>query len=208
MAQGLARRLAAEIDGALLPPIHYGETWNNEAFPGTISLSFDTVKAIALDISRSLHRAGWNVLVIVNGDFGNQAPLRLAARQAHDELNFPVLIVDYPGLAELAEAICESAPAGPGFYHADEVETSVMLALTPEWVRMDRAVAEYPSFPAFYGATPLSLADVSTTGVFGDPRRADAAKGQRLMDGLTERALQIVRPFLRHAREHPSSPGP
>jgi creatinine amidohydrolase len=208
MAQGLARRLAEEIDGLLLPPIHYGETWNNEAFPGTISLSFDTVKAIAFDVSRSLHHARWQALVIVNGDFGNQAPLRLAARQARDELNFPVLIVDYPGLAELAEEICETAPAGPGFYHADEVETSVMLALTPDWVHMDRAVAEYPSFPAFYGATPVSLADVSTSGVFGDPRPADATKGQRLLDGLTARALRIVGPFIHDARQRPPSPSP
>jgi creatinine amidohydrolase len=196
MASGLARRLAAHFQSILLPPLHYGETWNNEAFPGTVSLSFETVRCIALDICQSLSHDGVLGLVVVNGDFGNQAPLKLAARQARERLGFPVMIIDYPGLAEVAADICETGPSGPGFYHADEVETSIVLALEPATVDMGKAAKEYPVFPVTYGSTPIPLRQVSTSGVFGDPRRASAEKGERMLDALTARALSIMEPFV------------
>jgi len=196
MASGLARHLAARFPSILLPAVNYGETWNNETFPGTVSLSFETVRHLTLDICASLRDDGVLGLVVVNGDYGNQAPLKLAARQARDRLRFPVLVIDYPGLAEVAADICETPPAGPGFYHADELETSIVLALEPDTVNMDLAVAEYPQFPVGYGATPIPLREVSASGVFGDPRRASPDKGRRLLQALTERAAALVDPFV------------
>jgi creatinine amidohydrolase len=196
MASGLAGRIAAAVNALLLPPVPYGETWNNARFPGTISLSFDTVRSLTVDICAGLVADGLPGLVVVNGDYGNQQPLRLAARDAAQRWEFPVLVIDYPGLAEVAADICETPPSGPGFYHADELETSMVLALAPETVHMERAVAEYPQFPTLYGATPISLREVSASGVFGDPRTSTAAKGDALLAALTERALALVEPFV------------
>ena len=58
LAQGVARRVCAEIDGLLLPPIAYGDAWNNEGFAGTLSLSPDTLRAIVLDIGRGASPRG------------------------------------------------------------------------------------------------------------------------------------------------------
>jgi creatinine amidohydrolase len=196
MAEELARRLAKAAGALLLPPVHYGETSGNDGFPGTISLGFDTVRRIALDICASLRDGGVAGLVIVNGDFGNQAPLKLAAREAREQLGYPVLMIDYPGLAEIATEVSESAPAGHGFYHADEVETSMVLAIEPAAVKMARARAEYPRFPPGYGSMPIPLRQISRSGVFGDPRGATAEKGARILDALTERAWAIVESFL------------
>jgi creatinine amidohydrolase len=196
MAQELARRLAGLADALLLPPVHYGETSGNNGFPGTISLGFDTVRHIALDICASLRTGGVPGLVVVNGDFGNQAPLKLAAREAKEQLGYPVLVIDYPGLAEVAAEVAESAPAGRGFYHADEVETSMVLAIEPAAVKMSEARAEYPQFPPTYGSVPASLREISTSGVFGDPRRATAEKGERILAALTERAWAVMEPFI------------
>jgi creatinine amidohydrolase len=196
MATELAARVADAIDGWLLPVVPLGDTEANNGFPGTLSLSFDTVRAIAVDISRSLHRSGWRCLIVVNGDYGNQAPLRTAARDVDAALGWPVLVIDYPGLAEAAAQLCETPPAGPGFYHADEVETSVILALRPDLVHLERAVAGYPEMPATLGAAPTDLAAVSPSGVFGDPRPADAGKGAALLDFLEEKAVALARSFL------------
>lgn len=196
MAEELARRLAKAAGALLLPPVHYGETSGNNGFPGTISLGFDTVRRIALDICASLRDGGVAGLVIVNGDFGNQAPLKLAAREAREQLGYPVLMIDYPGLAEIATEVSGSAPAGHGFYHADEVETSMVLAIEPTAVKMDRAREEYPRFPPAYGATPVPLRQISRSGVFGDPRGATPEKGARILDALTDRAWAIVESFL------------
>jgi creatinine amidohydrolase len=196
MASGLARRIAASVNSLVLPPVHYGETWNNSRFPGTISLSFDTVRSIVVDICAGLLADGLPGLVVVNGDYGNQYPLKMAARDALQRWNFPVLVVDYPGLAEVAVEVCETPPSGPGFYHADELETSIVLALAPETVHMERVVAEYPQFPTLYGATPISLRDVSSSGVFGDPRASTAAKGDALLSALGQRAVALVDAFV------------
>ena len=196
MASALARRIAERVGALLLPAMPFGDAWNNSGFAGTISLSPETVAAIAADIGRSLQDGGVRALVVVNGHFGNRAPLELAARQLLAERQFPVLVLDYPGLEQLAQAICDSKPAAPSFYHADEFETSVMLALMPGAVHMARAAAEYPNFPATYGAEPIPLHTFCKTGVFGDPTPATAIKGGRLMDGLTEASLRIVEAFL------------
>lgn len=198
MAEGLAARLAAELDAVLLPAIPYGETWSTSGYPGTISFAPETVKSIIMDIGLSLKAQGVKALVIINGHFGNRAPIELACRELKLKHAFSTLLVDYPGLEQLAAEICTSKPAAPTFYHADEVETSVMLALTPEDVKMDRAIAEYPVFPPTFGAEPILLNTFCQSGVFGDPRQATAEKGERLLKGLTERSLKLIRDFLQN----------
>jgi len=197
LSAGLAARLAAALDAVLLPPVPYGETWSTSGYPGTVTFSAETVASIVRDIGASLTRQGARALVIVNGHFGNRAPIERACGDLRRIHSFPVLLVDYPGLEELAAGICVSAPAGPSFYHADEVETSLVLALDPGTVHMDRAVAEYPTFPANFGAEPVLLNTFCASGVFGDPRPATAEKGVKLLDGLTARSLAVIEEFLR-----------
>jgi creatinine amidohydrolase len=196
MATWMAEHVCDAVDGWLLPALPYGDTAASDGFAGTVSLSFDTVRAIAVDVCRSLQRAGFTSLIILNGDHGNRAPLSLAARDVAARQAWPVLVVDYPGLAEIAAEVCETPPAGPAFYHADEVETSIILALRPELVHMDRAVAGYPQMPPTLGAVPTDLAAISSSGVFGDPRRASADKGRRLLELLGEQAVALARAFL------------
>ena len=195
MATGFAERLSEALDGMLLPAIPYGETWTTSGYPGTISLSFNTVLAIILDIGSALAAQGLSALVIVNGHFGNQAPLEQASRQLQTQYHLPTLILNYPGMEQAAAAICESKPAAPGFYHADEFETSFVLALKPEVVHMDRAEAEYPQFPVVFGSVPLLLDTFCKSGVFGDPRPASAEKGERLLEALLDSALTVIRAF-------------
>lgn len=199
LAHGVARRIADELGALLLPAIAYGDAWSNEAFAGTLSVSRETLRAMVEDIGRGLIRLGVEGLVMINGHFGNREPIALAARALVD-LGLPVLHLDYPHLDPLAAEICDSDPAGPGFYHADEVETSMMLALRPEVVDMSQAQAEYPSFPKTFGHEPMQLREFNTTGVFGDPRPATAEKGERLIAGIADASLEIIKAFrLRHA---------
>ena len=191
MAHGVAGRVAGVLDALLLPPVAYGDAWNNEAFPGTLSLSPTTLRAVIDDIGQGLRRMGVRGLVIVNGHFGNREPIALAAR-ALVAAGLPVLHLDYPGMEILAGEVCDSAPAAPGFYHADEVETSIMLALRPAAVDMAKAAPEYPQFPPTFGIEPMQLRDFVHSGVFGDPRPATAAKGERLIEGIVAESLRLV----------------
>ena len=96
-------------------------------------------------------------MIVVNGHFGNPPPCELACRTLMNSHAFPVLLVDFPGLDQLAARVCESKPAAPGFYHADEVETSLMLAIQPDTVQMALAAPEYPVFPPTFSAEPWPL---------------------------------------------------
>ena len=192
LASGIARRIAEELPGLLLPPIAYGDAWNNEGFVGTLSISPDTLRATLEDIGRGLSRIGVKGLVVINGHFGNREPIALAARRLVTELALPVLHLDYPKLEAFASEVCESEPAGPGFYHADEVETSMMLALAPDTVKMDRAAPEYPVFPETFGLEPMLLSAFNRSGVFGDPRPATAMKGEALIGKIVAESLRLA----------------
>jgi len=191
LADGVARRIAEGCDGLLLPAIAYGDAWTAEDWAGTLSLSPDTLRATVTDIGRGLQRMGVKALITVNGHFGNREPINLAAR-ALSEAGFPVLHLDYPRLEALAAELMESQPAGPGFYHADEVETSMMLALAPSTVRMERAAPEYPEFPELFGSEPMKLSAFNRSGVFGDPRPATAQKGEELIGGIAAESLRLI----------------
>lgn len=191
LAGGVARRIARGCDGLLLPAIAYGDAWTAEGWAGTVSLSPDTLRATIADIGRGLQRMGIKGLITVNGHFGNREPINLAARTL-SEAGLPVLHLDYPRLEALAAELMESAPAGPGFYHADEVETSMMLALAPETVQMERAAPEYPEFPELFGSEPMKLSAFNKSGVFGDPRPATAQKGEELIEGIAAEALRLI----------------
>ena len=196
MAAGLAARLAEKIDALLLPPIPYGEAWNNSRFPGTVSISTETAQALITDIALSVKQSGIKALIVVNGHFGNRAPITQACRELQEKHNFPMLQLDYPGLDKLAAEICASQPTDYGLFHADEVETSIVLALEPDTVKMERAVAEYPDFPENFLSEPVYLDSFNKSGVFGDPRPATAEKGERLLDGLTQEAIRVIEIFL------------
>lgn len=191
LAAGVARRIAQGLDALLLPPIAYGDAWNNEGFAGTLSLSPETLRAVVEDLGLGLHRIGIKGLVTINGHFGNREPIALAARTL-SELGLPVLHLDYPKLEVFAGEVCDSEPAGIHFYHADEVETSMMLALAAETVSMDKATPEYPAFPETFGLEPMQLSTFNRSGVFGDPRPATAEKGEALIGKIVEESLRLA----------------
>ena len=192
LATGVARRITDDIGGWLLPAIAFGEAWSAEAWPGTLSISAETLRATIIDLARGLKRIGVAGLVTVNGHFGNRAPIA-SAIDALRPGGLPVLPLDYPGLEEAAAQFCVSKPAGPGFYHADEVETAMMLALAPDMVRMDLAAAEYPVFPEDFGTRPMQLRSFNSSGVFGDPRPATAATGEKIVGHIVSRSLAAIR---------------
>ncbi|MCU1405531.1 MAG: hypothetical protein JWQ43_1834 [Glaciihabitans sp.] len=195
-ADAVARSLADALGGVLLPPIHYGDTWNNAGYPGTVSISAATVTALSTDIGRSLAASGTRALVIVNGDWGNQLPLYTAARILADDGILPCIVLNYPGMDEKIAEVRESKPAAPGLNHAEEIETSIMLALHPADVHTDRYEACYPVFPADFGVRPMQLDPFSPSGVFGDPASASADKGNALLDAIVSASLPILDAFL------------
>lgn len=192
-AEAIARSLAERLDAVLLPSVAYGNTWSNAAFPGTVSLSATTVTAICGDIISALEESGYRILVVVNGDYGNRLPLHRAAEDAAARGGLPTIVLDYPGLVEIGDQIKVTPWAAPGLCHADELETSMILAIDPALVHRDRLSPSYPELPADFGLRQMALAELSPTGVFGDPRPATADKGVTIIDHVVSECERAVR---------------
>jgi creatinine amidohydrolase len=84
--------------------------------------------------------------------------------------------------------------------HAGDAETSLMLAILPDQVQMDRAVAEYPhglpadSLLSMEGKLPFAWTtrDLSRSGVLGDPTVATKAKGDRILESLAASWARVI----------------
>jgi creatinine amidohydrolase len=194
-AEELAARLARDAECILLPPFAYGQVWSLKSFPGSLTIRHETLVALLVDICESLGAKGFKGVVGLTAHLGNMTAMKLAARSLYDTGAVPLLTLFYPGLEEAAARVCESKRAHPSIIHADEIETSLLLALAPECVDMDKAVREYPSFPQEFDARALPWDAVSKTGVFGDATKASAEKGRQMLDAVVRQALQIIEAF-------------
>jgi len=84
--------------------------------------------------------------------------------------------------------------------HAGDAETSLMLALLPEQVDMDKAVTEYPyglpeqSMLSMEGANPFAWVtrDLTRSGVLGDARVATREKGEKILASLVDGWTELI----------------
>lgn len=183
-------RLPPEAKVWRLPTLPYGKSNEHSGFVGTMSLSHRTLAAVLHEISRAVVAAGFTRLAFFSGHGGNTPSLDVVARDVRDETGLFCFVID-PGIQ--FSAITEISERERMFgYHAGHVETSLMLALEPELVRMERAVAEFP--PAMTDgvghAGPARRAwltsDISESGVLGDATLADLQQGERMLEEVAD----------------------
>lgn len=196
-ATALAEALAGCLPGTLVAPaLPFGCSDEHSGFAGLIGLDHDTLAAVIVDCARRL--AGWGIarLVLLSAHGGNAAALDRAAARLADEL--PALEVAVLGggaavsEAVLAIAAAESVPASALGLHAGEGETSEMLALRPDLVRMHRAVPGMCSDGEGLIAAleREGLRAVTPTGILGNPTGAEAGRGRRYLAAQTASGRQ------------------
>ncbi|GBD08440.1 Putative mycofactocin system creatinine amidohydrolase family protein MftE [Candidatus Thermoflexus japonica] len=193
LALAIAERVAEEMEGVLLPLLPYGQVWSLQDFPGSLSISTETLASLLVELGLSLQRQGAAFLAIINGHVGNGPALQMAARRLYQAKGPLTYVFTYPGLSEIAIQVCSSRPLPGGYFHADEIETSMVLYVAPEAVRMDRAVREDPRLPPDFLYRPVPWSEITRTGVLGDPTLATPEKGSALIAGIVERIVAVLR---------------
>lgn len=192
-ADALAERVAEQLDQALVaPPVTAGCSDHHMAFPGTISLRAETLAAILTDYCGSLAKHGFERIGLISGHGGNFAPMANMLADLHAAAG-AAQVAAYTDLRRFAEIAFNEAVAA-GFApeaiggHADVAETSVLLALRPDLVKMDQAEPGYRArFEDTIGVVfERGLKAMSPIGVLGDPVGATAALGQRILVRLSE----------------------
>ena len=193
-------KLEADIPAYALPCLYYGKSNEHWHFPGTITLSAQTLLSVLMEMADSIYRSGFRKLVLMNSHGGQPQVMEIVARDIHqkygDFLVFPLFTWRVPHIAGelLTEEELEYG------IHAGDAETSIMLSLLPEQVKMEKAVKEYPSglpedsLLSMEGKLPFAWVtrELTKSGVMGDATVATPEKGDRLLESVSNGWVQLI----------------
>lgn len=189
----------------LVPPISYGVARQTLKFAGTLTLEPDTLRALVIDIGRSLSRHGMRRLVILNGhrDLTHMRALEEAASKLVEEGAAQVVCVGFTtdpattaacyqeGLQGLSRS---RRPDREG--HSGEWETSLALYRFPELVDTKVIPHLEPNFDYDVDACRAETKDYWTLsggkGYFGSPGSASAETGRRLVEIRGHNIAQVI----------------
>jgi creatinine amidohydrolase len=188
MAEYLKKRvLAATQSVVVAPTINYSFYPAFLEYPGSTSLSMATARAMITDIIRSLAHYGPRRFYILNTGISTLRPLAQAAAELATDgivLHYTDLTKDDPVEKKLRQS---------GGTHADEIETSMMLYIAPESVRMKKALKDLnPNQPGGLTRDPQGKGTYSPTGAWGDPTLATREKGQAVVESLVTTILKDI----------------
>lgn len=207
----VARRVEQMRSGQALclPTLWVGHSTHHLGFPGTMSIRQWHYVEVILDLCHSIATLGGKKVFLLNGHGGNDIPVRAALRELKTQLGdgkgLHFVYASYWMLAGRSiEQHRESETGGMG--HACELETSLMLYLHPEKVRMDRAERGGPRSSSLYRRGDLlrgkpvyyvsEFHELSETGVVGHPDLASAEKGKMFLDGIVRDVTAFIDDFL------------
>lgn len=171
----VARDVSAVTGVPVVPPLSYGVSASHGDFGGTVSLRPETLIAVVEDVIDSLYARGVRQFVLLNGHIWNSGSLDVSAeklRVRHRDARVRALayVTMYPG-----PEVDGHVYFGRGLMHANYFETSVMLFLRPDLVRMEHATS-HVDIDSFWD---YRMDQVSDTGVWGrDVTDANAEHGR------------------------------
>lgn len=207
IAEALAERVAADLGGAFAAPaVRPGISPQHMDFPGTISLGDNTFVNLLADTCLSLARHGFRYLVLLPVSlhpFAASTMTSIVQERIFEE-GLPAAVLSFGDALQrrrwqedwLAQELgCTAAQAGG---QGGLAETSMLLALRPDLVRMDQVA------PGWLGcadeASEVVLRDgmrrLSPSGVAGDPRAASPETGAALLDYLGAEMAREIRTTL------------
>ena len=204
----LLQTLAPSLPVYFLPTQAVGLSPEHAAFHGTLTLKPETLIRLWTDIAESVHAAGIHKLVMFNAHGGHVGAMDVVARDLRARLGLLVYCVNWYQLplhdaqGQDLNALFSEHEQRFGV-HAGEVETSVMLALKPQAVRMDEAQnfkstseARAAKFPILGNGKSAKLAwqmqDYNPMGAAGNAAAATPEKGQALLAAAGQSLAQLL----------------
>ena len=189
-----------------LPPTVYGKSVEHQEWPGTITYSGDTLRAVMMDIAKSVARSGFSKLVLAGSHGGNNGIIDDYFRDLQLATGLRVFkihvgsIGNVPGLTTPEEAAVAM--------HAGDSETSLVRFLAPELV--DMSVAEGHLYEphsdigySFKGNDAIESwvsANLSESGAIGNPHTSDPDKGRIAFEAKVERLAALLEGIYRLPR--------
>ena len=230
-AHRIVEEAARRSNGRLLvmPPMQYGYITHAMDFPGTITIHWQHLIEFCLDITKSLAYHGFKKMILVNGHGSNAPLLELVARRTNLETDAAAASLGWWNLLKVDP---ESTPkwretSFPSGAHAEEMETSMMLYLSPNRVKKEKAGNFQPADTSKFlwsdiskGSGPVSIVGwtsaAGTNGTFGRADLGTAEKGRIIFEEGVKQLVAFVeefdkmppKPRVDHHKEPPTTPVP
>ena len=187
MIAEVMRRLPEELSILVLPTAAIGKSNEHLDYPGTLTHAAETAIRAWSEVGEAVHRAGLRKLVIVSSHGGNVEVVGIVARELRVRLGMLVVGCAW-GRFGLPPGLYAREEAAFGI-HAGCVETSLMLHLRPDLVRVDEARDFTPATieiardfthlrPTGHIAFAWMAQDLHPSGAIGDASGASAEKGR------------------------------
>ena len=187
ISERIAALVAEQLRCFVLPSVSFGVSF--EHLPMfNVSLRDSTLSEILQDICVSLSAQGINLIIFINAHHGNSGVLQYVSQNLASEvrLNTRIYSIDYWSALR------------NGIDHAGEMETSLILAISPDMVRIKDARPNSKKLSksrlaySVMTRSPGSFPRITGNGVWGDPRRATKEKGHRLLKEIVTNLIQII----------------
>jgi creatinine amidohydrolase len=203
-------KLPKELPAYALPPVHYGKSNEHIGFPGTLSVSASTFMAVLHDLGASIAGAGFEKLVLYNTHGGNTSLIDVMARDLRAEFGLRTFALHGSGGIAFEGLGPQERAYG---FHAGEVETSFLLASTPELVNRSAYTVNYiaditkpellrpENAPAVFA---WLTRDIAASGVLGDPRPATSENGTRWIEEAATRLAMALEVMSRYPNPQPT----
>lgn len=201
----IAARAAARVGGLVLPTIAYGnrsqpKTGGGPGFPGTLNLTANTFSLVVRDIICELFRQKVRKIVAINGHFENIGPTIEGIELALDAIgrdrsgDLTILRIDHWDLVrpETLDRVFPNGYPGIELEHASVLETSMMMALRPEFVDLTRARHDGPARFLPYDRYPRPCDEVPPSGVLSLTEGSSAEKGEWLLADCEAGLVEII----------------
>jgi len=210
LAEYLSRQVADALEGVYVaPPLWFGYT-PYTAFPGTVSLRLETLRAVVQDVVDGYIAHGFRHLVIVNNHGPNEAAIEPVAADVRRRHGI-VLSILYPW--RLADHVAGKLfPEARGaFGHGGDPTISVMMALAPGAVELGHGemrgyvspagpfrIVSYRAarFADFEVGLFNEASSVLPSGASGDWTVASEERGRQILAGMVDYAIRFVPAFL------------
>jgi creatinine amidohydrolase len=210
IAEGIAKRLAAALDGEI-PVVLLPTVWSAYSvdalgeWPGLIKVRTRVLIDLVYDIVASVLRMGFRKVLILNGHGNNPELLKTALRELADDFEeTPILANVWSFGAGTFNSVRRSEPGGA--IHAGEYETSLILAMGYP-VDMSKAPSgdsfrfksKFRSRDSFSGSDRVTWStwklQKSRTGVYGDPTVASIETGTKVLEAAVDELAEMAREY-------------
>ena len=197
-------QMPAELPALFLPPQNVGLSTEHLAYPGTLTLSPATLIALWTELGECVARAGLKKLLLFNGHGGNVAVMDIVARELRQRCGLMVYSASWFSLPLPDDVAGQFSAAEHRFgIHGGEIETSMMLHLAPDTVRMDHARAwrstsqdRAERFAILGNGKSAKLGwamqDYHPDGAVGNAAAATPDKGRAVVQAATEALVQLL----------------